>query len=131
MLCFNKCTSINVYLSFSFTESVQPIISYKATPYPFVTNGTNITLTCAGRSVDFVTNEEDQSYMTNVEFYKNDQLLRNCKEDPYLRFRNLSCNVTVTGVTNNDKFMCIIRASFAPCNAAQLSFQVGSKFSQS
>ena len=116
-------------LPFSFTEAVQTIISYNATPFPFVTNGTNITLTCAGRSVDYVISPEDQSYMKNVEFYKNNEPLRNCKEDPYLRFRSLSCNVTVTNVTNNDKFMCIVRASFAPCNAAQLSFQVESKFS--
>ena len=103
-------------LSFSFTESVQPIISYNATPYPFVTNGINITLTCAGRSVDFVSSPDDQSYITNIELYKNDEHLHNCKEDSSssLRIRSLSCNVTVTGVVNNDKFMCAIRASFAP-----------------
>ena len=124
----NKFIKSNLY--FSFRESVQPNISYRATPYPLVTKDNDITLTCAGSSVhgDFITSSSDESYMTDVEFYKNNGLFYRCQEEKFRYLRRLSCNVTVTGVTNDDKFMCVVRASNAPCNAAQLSLQIEGRF---
>ena len=124
----NKFIKSNLY--FSFRESVQPNISYRATPYPLVTKDNNITLTCAGRSVrgDFVTSLNNEPYMTDVEFHKNGKMFYSCKEEKFRYLRRLSCNVTVTGVTNDDKFVCVVRASKAPCNAAQISFQIKGRF---
>ncbi len=124
------CKFIKSNFYFSFQGSVQANISYSATPYPLVTKDNNITLICAGRSVrgDFVTSRSDESYMTHVEFYKNSKMFYICEEEKFRYLRRLSCNVTVTGVTNDDKFMCLVRASNAPCNAAQLSLQIEGRF---
>ena len=120
-------TNMSHYLQ----ESTQVQISYNATPYPFVTHHTNITLTCSGHTVhpDFV-NSDDKSYMTVIEFYKNAvELLHSCQYDDFLKLRSVSCNTSLSGVTNGDYFWCITRASNAPCNIGQITFQVESKYS--
>ena len=106
-------------------KSVQANITYTATPYPTVKNDTNVTLTCTGRSIqpDFV-HPDDLSYIIAVEFYKNSKALHLCREDRFRFVRRLSCKLSISGVTNDDKFWCIIRASNAPCNAAEISFQI-------
>lgn len=114
---------------FVFKESLQPKISYKAVPYPIVTNTTNITLTCTGRTVDYVTVPHYQSYMSKVEIRKNNKVIRSCRRSIRLHpTRNMSCEVSVWGVNDNDKFMCLMYASKAPCNGARLSFEVQSKW---
>ncbi|XP_028416730.1 angiopoietin-1 receptor-like [Dendronephthya gigantea] len=62
--------------------------------------------------------------MTRVEFRKNDNDLHKCEVEEVLRYKTLSCSVTVTGVTKDDKFMCLLTASKAPCNAAQVNLTV-------
>ena len=106
-------------------KSLQANITCTATPYPNVTNDTNVTLSCTGSSIqpDFV-HPDDLSYMSTVEFYKNYKLLHLCKKDDFLSLRRLSCKVSISGVTSDDKFWCVIRASQAPCNAAEISFQI-------
>ena len=109
-------------------KSTQVMISYNATPYPFVTNDTNITFTCSGQTVHLDSvSSDDKSYMKNIEFYKNGQeALHDCQRDERLKLRSLSCNISVSGVTHGDYFWCIVRASNAPCNAGQISFQIKS-----
>ncbi|XP_028416729.1 protogenin-like [Dendronephthya gigantea] len=102
-------------------KTLIPNISYRATPYPYVTKNTIITLECTG-SVKI--NPLNQGYMTRVEFLKNNNYLHKCEVEKVLRYKILSCSVTVTGVTKDDKFMCVLTASKAPCNAARLSFRV-------
>ena len=112
-----------------FKEAVQPIINYQATPYPFVTNTTNITITCVGRSVHQTSRyENEQSYMKRVEIRKNRSIIKRCKVLAVEKVRNLSCSTTETGVTNSDKFDCNMYASRAPCNGARIIFEVQSKF---
>ena len=110
---------------FFFQGSLIPNITYRATPYPYVTKGTNVTLECTG-SVKI--NPVNQGYMTRVLFRRNDKDFKLCDVDEFLRLKTLSCSVTVTEVTNNDTFLCLIIASRAPCNAAQLSFQLSGRF---
>ncbi|XP_028416725.1 tenascin-like isoform X2 [Dendronephthya gigantea] len=62
--------------------------------------------------------------MTRVEFRKNNNDIHKCEVEEVLRYKTLSCSVTVTGVTKDDKFMCLLTASKAPCNAARLSFRI-------
>jgi hypothetical protein len=113
------------------SESVQPKITYSATPYPFVKNDTVVTLTCTGHSIHGArTGSGDLSYMTDVEFLSNgNSIFHSCREEAFFHLRRLSCNVSVSHVTNDDKFWCIIRASKAPCNVAQIRFHIGGKFS--
>jgi hypothetical protein len=108
------------------------MISFSASPYPLVSNDTNITLACTGRSVhpDDV-GPGDKSYMTDVEFYTERKTFHACRKQYFEQFRTLSCNITVSGVTNDNFIWCIVRASNAPCNVGEIWFQVGSKCSKS
>lgn len=112
----------------SFKEAIQPTIHYQATPYPFVTNTTNITLICVGRAVDYETNPRDPKYMTKVEITRNKKRIKSCERFEHDKVRNLSCDTTVTGVNSSDQFDCNIYATRAPCNGARIIFEVQSKF---
>ena len=118
-------------MSHLLQESTQVQISFNATPYPFVTHDTNITLTCSGHTVhpDFV-NSDDKSYMTAIQFFKNgSHILHSCEYNAFQKLTSLSCNTSLSGVTNGDYFWCITRAWKAPCNTGQITFQIESKYS--
>lgn len=112
-----------IYFTF-FKGSLKSSISYSAKLYPFVTNETKVTLTCAGHVEAQLQN---QLRCIKVNFYKNGQMLYRCVKEgiPILR---LSCNVSITGFTSNNTFMCAISAKHAPCNAAGLSLKLKVSF---
>ena len=118
-------------MSHYLQESTQVQISFNAMPYPFVTHDTNITLTCSGHTVhpDFV-GSDDKSYMKEIQFFKNGaDFLHICKYKALQNLRSVSCNTSLSGVTNGDYFWCITRAWKAPCNTGQITFQIESKYS--
>ncbi|XP_028415954.1 uncharacterized protein LOC114544807 isoform X2 [Dendronephthya gigantea] len=56
-------------------------------------------------------------------FQKNNKMFHECRKEG-VRISRISCSISVTGLTSNDTFTCIIKSGMAPCNAARLSFQV-------
>ena len=109
---------------FFSSESVQAIISYQATPYPYVTKTTNITLTCVGRSVD----SNRQSFMTEVQLRRNTEKIKECTRSVREFVKEITCIATVSGVKNSDNFDCYVFATKAPCNGARIMFEDQSKF---
>ncbi|XP_028413575.1 uncharacterized protein LOC114536418 isoform X1 [Dendronephthya gigantea] len=103
-----------------YYKSLQPNISYVAVPFPFVTNETNVTLTCAGQAKVQI---QDTARYIRVMFQKNNKMFHECRKEG-VRISRISCSISVTGLTSNDTFTCIIKSGMAPCNAARLSFQV-------
>ena len=86
-------------------------MSYTATPYPFIAKAGNVTLNCTGRAVDV---EKNPSYIHMIQILRNNKYILKCRGKAFSGSKSLSCKTTVTNVTNDDEFMCIVRASNAP-----------------